>query len=333
MDKVMKRISAKHNAEKLMAYAADVGGDPEELFIGMAAATGDHLRFRAFEYFKYRCHQELEAGRSCGIWGERARKLRDSIISDNLGLVYTCMGYMHVKDVEEVVSEAEIALIDSVDRFDPWRGWKFSTYACNAIFRRIARTLRRKPKDVTIENVDPSVVIAPVASDDSVVVRQVLESGRAGLSKLEHLLIHRRFYLGATLEETAADPEILSVVAADRIGIIEENIRRESIKTNPSASQIAEYKASLSDMRSRKPEEFRLSRERIRQIQAIAMEKIKAALEVAGFGSDEQPYDACDSIAPEDLVLMLQTIESTGRKTNGKSKGRKTAESYDLIEV
>ncbi|MFA6004839.1 MAG: sigma factor-like helix-turn-helix DNA-binding protein [Elusimicrobiota bacterium] len=40
---------------------------------------------------------------------------------------------------DEALSAAGMAYLRAIDRFDPWRGFQFSTYACNAIARQISR--------------------------------------------------------------------------------------------------------------------------------------------------------------------------------------------------
>jgi len=45
----------------------------------------------------------------------------------------------HDLDTDEQRSEAMLALVRAVEGFNPWRGFRFSTYAYRAIARRLAR--------------------------------------------------------------------------------------------------------------------------------------------------------------------------------------------------
>jgi RNA polymerase primary sigma factor len=78
-------------------------------------------------------------------WFERWKRLRDYLFEENLGLVYTMMNRFHSRDVdwEDERSEALYALMRAVEGFNPWVGFKFSTYACNAIVRALVQVVRK----------------------------------------------------------------------------------------------------------------------------------------------------------------------------------------------
>lgn len=81
-------------------------------------------------------------------WVGRWRVIRDHLVERNLGLVYTMMvGFRSREvDVDELRSEAMLALVRAVEGFNPWRGFRFSTYACNAIVRALIHLSRRTKK-------------------------------------------------------------------------------------------------------------------------------------------------------------------------------------------
>jgi RNA polymerase primary sigma factor len=62
-------------------------------------------------------------------------------VAENLGLAYTMIARFRTKDFDhdDLLSEAMFALARAVDRFNPWRGFRFSTYACNVIARALIR--------------------------------------------------------------------------------------------------------------------------------------------------------------------------------------------------
>lgn len=74
-----------------------------------------------------------------------ARTKCDVIISHNLGLVISMvcrvLGSQDPR-FDDVKSDANMALLRSVELFDIARGWKFSTYACNGIINRCFRAIR-----------------------------------------------------------------------------------------------------------------------------------------------------------------------------------------------
>ena len=86
-------------------------------------------------------------------WATNWKRLRDAIVDRNLGLVYTMMTRFGANELDwdEQRSEALYALLRAVDGFNPWSGFRFSTYACNAITRALIqlskRTLRYRTRN------------------------------------------------------------------------------------------------------------------------------------------------------------------------------------------
>ena len=69
---------------------------------------------------------------------------RQRRIEENMGLVYTCAGRLRGKGVEyeELVQAGSVGLILACDRFDPSRGFRFSTYAVPLILGEMRRLFR-----------------------------------------------------------------------------------------------------------------------------------------------------------------------------------------------
>jgi RNA polymerase sigma-B factor len=82
--------------------------------------------------------------------------LRDELIADNLGLAYhLARRFSHRGEAPEDLNQvASVALVKAVDRFDPDRGFEFSTYATRTILGELKRHFRdkgwsvRPPRDV-----------------------------------------------------------------------------------------------------------------------------------------------------------------------------------------
>lgn len=85
-----------------------------------------------------------EATQAQARWLERWRLIRDYIVEQNIGLVYTMMGRFRSAgvDVDELTSDAMMAFIRAVEQFNPFLGFRFSTYACNVIVRAAIRRKR-----------------------------------------------------------------------------------------------------------------------------------------------------------------------------------------------
>ncbi|MCI5538943.1 MAG: sigma-70 family RNA polymerase sigma factor [Oscillospiraceae bacterium] len=69
---------------------------------------------------------------------------RDSLINDNIGLVYSCANKFKNRgaEYEDLVQCGCVGLIKAADGFDPSLGYKFSTYAVPAILGEIKRVFR-----------------------------------------------------------------------------------------------------------------------------------------------------------------------------------------------
>jgi RNA polymerase primary sigma factor len=114
--------------------------------------------FRAMHYCAYRAW--MARGKQCVVtaraadWIARRERIRDHLILVNLGLCYDMLRRNRFTNVDEdeLFSEAQRALCDAVEAYDPWRGYRFSTYACNAIYRgflRLSKMETRRARFVT----------------------------------------------------------------------------------------------------------------------------------------------------------------------------------------
>lgn len=138
-------------------------------------------------------------------WMERYHAIRERLIEANLGLVYDLIGRSRFStlDRDEMSSEGMMALLRAVDTFDPWRGYRFSTYACNAILRAFSRAAMRDsrrrmlmsvPYDPTFEKSD---AVERRRDDDQELYRerlqQALDDNDAELTPIERKVLERRF--------------------------------------------------------------------------------------------------------------------------------------------
>ena len=122
-------------------------------------APEESLLFRQMNlaYFHAaRLRDEMRAGEedaaSLGEFGrliERAQSIRDALLHAffklNLSIAGRFTNCHHPFD--ELVSEGQLTLLRSISRFDPERGFRFSTYAMHAIRRRILRFIRQRQRE------------------------------------------------------------------------------------------------------------------------------------------------------------------------------------------
>jgi RNA polymerase sigma factor (sigma-70 family) len=74
-------------------------------------------------------------------WYKRVLESRAQLVNANMALVVAMAKRTRINSVEfsELVSEGNMALLRAVDKFDVRRGFKFSTYACRAILKSFNR--------------------------------------------------------------------------------------------------------------------------------------------------------------------------------------------------
>ncbi len=219
----------------------------------------EHFLFERYNLARYhiwkllRAHDgkalTAKAARVLLVWTRRAQSTRCEIIQINMPLVLSMIKRSRLVglDYSEMISEGNLALIRSVEKFDTSRGFKFSTYACRAILKSFSRVAMRAgryrgmfPVELTIELEKSDFTerkrerIEEDFVDD---LKQVLIANLANLNEVEHTVIKERF----ALERTGDDDRHKTL---EQVGLI-----------------------------------IGVTKERVRQIQNKALQKIKTALE------------------------------------------------------
>jgi len=216
----------------------------------------DEVRlFLRYNYARYRLSKLVAAqarrfslgrARQMVMWYGRAMKDRASLVRANMALVLSMAKRTRIPNVEfsELVSEGNMALLRSVEKFDVSRGFKLSTYACRAIlksFNRLATKTGRYRQhfptefDPDLERSDYDERRHDTQWEDSVeAIREIFTQNRAMLSDLERTILMERF----------------------------------AIATRDKGRTLAEVGKMVG-----------LTNERVRQIQNLALEKIRAALD------------------------------------------------------
>jgi len=189
-------------------------------------------------------------------WYRKSERIREQIAETNLALVLAMAKRTRMSEVDfaDLVSEGNMALLRAVDKFDAGRGFKFSTYACRAILKafsrqgmKLSKYRQRFPTDF-----DPK------------------------LEKSNWLETRREDY-----ERDAAD-EVRRIVIENRAEL--SDVERTVI----------EHRFGMESGGAEKPMTLEqvgqiigVTKERVRQIQNKAMEKIRRELETNFFGMPE----------------------------------------------
>ncbi|HHH75851.1 MAG TPA: sigma-70 family RNA polymerase sigma factor [Phycisphaerae bacterium] len=131
----------------------------------------------------------------------------------------------------ELVSEGNMALLRSVEKFDISRGFKLSTYACRAIlksFNRLASKMGRYRSrfptefDPDLERSDYDVMKHQYERDDSVEsLRDILSRNRANLNDVERTVVMERFAIGSDSPKGQTLSQVGKIV-----GLTNERVRQ-----------------------------------------------------------------------------------------------------------
>lgn len=185
----------------------------------MTLTAADEVKlFLQYNYARYRLSKLIAAqsrrvaltrARLMVVWHERVMHARGSIARANMALVLAMAKRTRIPNVEfsELVSEGNMALLRSVEKFDVARGFKFSTYACRAIlksFNRLATKTGRYRQhfptefDPELEQSDFDIRRHEIQHEDSIdAIREILSSNRARLTDVEREIVLERFAIGA----------------------------------------------------------------------------------------------------------------------------------------
>lgn len=191
------------------------------------------------------------------MWYRKSERIREQIAETNLALVLAMAKRTRMSEVDfaDLVSEGNMALLRAVDKFDAGRGFKFSTYACRAILKAFSRQGMKLSKYRQR---------FPTDFDPKLEKSNFLETKRADFEK-----------------DTAS--EVRSIVVANRADL--SDVERT----------VLEHRFGLETGGHEKPMTLEqvgqiigVTKERVRQIQNKAMEKIRVELESNFLGTVEE---------------------------------------------
>jgi RNA polymerase sigma factor (sigma-70 family) len=207
-------------------------------------------------------------------WYTKADDLREQIAETNLALVLAMAKRTRMSEVDfaDLVSEGNMALLRAVDKFDCERGFKFSTYACRAILKafsrqgmKLSKYRQRFPTDF-----DPK------------------------LERSNHLEVKRGEF------ETDAAAEVKRLVTENRCDltdiertVIEHRFRLESPDPDEKPMTLEQVGQIIG-----------VTKERVRQIQNKALEKIRIELEHQFMGKPKPETPEGEASDPEESALL-----------------------------
>jgi RNA polymerase sigma factor (sigma-70 family) len=172
-------------------------------------------------------------------WGWRVMNARSVIVRVNMPLVLAMAKRTRLTNIDfnELISEGNMALLRSVEKFDCARGYKFSTYSCRAILKSFSRVAMRasRYRGCFPTEFDPAMERSDyierqrenVVQDCVDELKEILLRNLAGLSDVERRVIIERFALGKPDlgPDSGSGPKTLEQVG-QIIGVTKERVRQ-----------------------------------------------------------------------------------------------------------
>ena len=231
------------------------------------------------------------------------RRAKDHLIRSNLRLVISIAKNYYTQDMDflDLIQEGNTGLIRAVEKFDYRRGFKFSTYATWWIRQAITRAIANQDRNIRIpvhmiEKINKvlrterkllqETCKAPSDDDlaselgiDAYEVRRIRGIARRTTSLETPVGNEDDAELGDFIQNQATpDPAdvVFDIIVKESLARVLETMNERDRKVVELRFGFkGEYPRTLAEVSAR----FNVSRERIRQIEAKALEEIKSALE------------------------------------------------------
>jgi RNA polymerase primary sigma factor len=246
-------------------------------------------------------HEEVQLARRIELGDKRAR---DHMIRSNLRLVISIAKnyYTQEMDLLDLIQEGNTGLIRAVEKFDYRKGFKFSTYATWWIRQAITRAIANQDRNIRI----PVHMIEKINKMVRTERKLLQETGRdpsddelareLGFDPREIQDIRKIAQRTTSLETPIGDEGdaelgdfIQNDSNPDPADVVESIIAKETLDRalrtmDERERKVVELRFGLKGEHPRTLAEvssrFSVSRERVRQIETKALEKLKGALEI-----------------------------------------------------
>ena len=274
-------------------YLKEIGKVPllspdEEIDLAQAMGAGNEADRKLAEIDRLRkegqeipySQEEIAAWKSAHAKGETAKQ---KLAEANLRLVvsiakrYVGRGMLFL----DLIQEGNLGLIKAVEKFDYTKGYKFSTYATWWIRQAITRAIADQARTIRIpvhmvETINKVIRVSRQLLQEPVEkVREILKIAQEPVSLETPIGEEEDSHLGDFIpDEGASEPS-----EAASFTLLKEQLMDVLSTLTPREEKVLKLRFGIEDGRTRTLEEvgkeFNVTRERIRQIEAKALRKLR----------------------------------------------------------
>jgi RNA polymerase nonessential primary-like sigma factor len=311
-NKIITERQPKYNGDSIRSYLHEIGRVPlltheEEITLGkqvqqmvmlqeLQAQMTEELE-RPIDNSELAAKSEIEEAEILRIF-QRGQRAKRRMIEANLRLVVAIAKKYQKRNLEflDLIQEGSLGLERGVEKFDPTRGYKFSTYAYWWIRQAITRAIAQQARSIrlpihiteklnkikktqrelsqTLGRSPSTQEIATVLDLEASQIREYLNISRQPVSLDIKVGDNQDTELSELLEDANSSPETFTV---------QENLRRDLInilsELSPQQRQVLSLRFGLdgeSEMSLAKVGQIlNLSRERVRQLEHQALSQLR----------------------------------------------------------